>query len=151
MQSSTVMRAIWILQLQGWYSDTSEFLEQRGMPLELARRFEANAAGDRDQVLQGVVEVIVHDYIVERLGMSDVVGGGGQSAFDHLVAVLAARGQTGAQRIERRRQDENRRGLREMLPHLFGTLPVDFQQDVMAGVEVPTKTALRCAVIVAVY
>src|SRR3569833_1494410 len=101
MQSSTVMRAIWILQLQGWYSDTSEFLEQRGMPLELARRFEANAAGARDQVLQGV-------------------GGGGLSAFYHLVGARAARGQTGAQRIERRRQDDNRRGLREMLPHLFG-------------------------------
>ena len=32
-------------------SDTFEFLEKGGMPNQLARRFEANAAGDGEQVL----------------------------------------------------------------------------------------------------
>ena len=50
-----------------------------------------------DQIQQGMVEIIIDDYIVERLGMSDVLGGGGQTALDHLLAVLLPANEAGAQ------------------------------------------------------
>jgi len=57
MQSSTVA-GIGIHQLHGAGLER-RIRRTRGVPIQLARRFETNAAGNGDQILQGVVEIIV--------------------------------------------------------------------------------------------
>ncbi|KAG1456627.1 hypothetical protein G6F57_015056 [Rhizopus arrhizus] len=95
----------------------------------------AQAAGGEDgaQLVDGGVEHLVDDHVVELVEVQHLVTRRAQALGDDRLAVLAALAHAVLQRLLGRRQDEHGDRARHQLAHLLRALPVDFQQHVLAG------------------
>jgi hypothetical protein len=84
--------------------------------------------------------------------VADLVVGTRHSAAHHFFGVLGAGEQAALQFLERWRQDEDRNQVFErVLRQLLGTLPVDVEQNVLAGLQGIKHRATRRAVGIAEY
>ena len=116
------------------------FLQQQAVGLE-----------HRLQLLQRHAEVIVDDDVVILVVVHHLADGFLHAPGDDLLAVLAAAIKTLAQGLLARWQDEHRQRLGHQPAHLLGTLPVDFQDQVVALVQGFLQRTARSAVEVAEY
>jgi len=99
---------------------------------QLPRSGKPSRAHDRAQVVDCSCKVLIHNNIIELAAVAHFFARGVEALQDYLGRILAALFQPVAQQGERGRQDENVDGFRNQAAHLQRTLPVDFQQYVMA-------------------
>jgi len=85
------------------------------------------------QFIQCDVKVLINNNIFAFWGVCDLASGVHQPTSDHRWVVLTTRLQACFERFERGRQDENTDCGRQELPDLPGTLPIDFEYDVLPG------------------
>ncbi len=83
--------------------------------------------------------------------MQHLFAGGGQALRHDDLAVLPALAHALVQRLARGRQDEDADRIGHLLAHLACALPVDFQQDVVAGGQLRLHRLPRSALPVAMH
>ena len=110
-----------------------QFVQQPGVADTLARRLQARGADDCRQVVDSGCKVLIDNNIVEFRPVLHFGERTGQPLRNDRGAVLPALFQSLLQRMQRRRQDEDVHGIRDQLPHLRGTLPVDLEQNILPG------------------
>src|SRR3546814_242315 len=106
--------------------------QQRLDQLRVALRLDppAQPAGgeDRAHLVDGGIEVLVDDDVVELVVVRHLLAGRRQAPGHDGLAILAALAHALVERLARRRQDEHADSIGHLLAHLARALPVDLQQ-----------------------
>ncbi len=101
---------------------------------------------DRFEVGQGLFEVFVDDQIFRVFVVRHFTIGVAHTSFDGRGVVGTAAAQALFQHFARRRQNEDTDRIGHFLFHLAGTLPVDFEDDVLAAIEQFLRRCARAAI-----
>src|SRR5206468_483046 len=113
--------------------------------------FFALSADDVGELLPSVVEVIVNYSVFELAGVRQLLARVLHAALDDVLGILPAGAHAPLQLLDRRRQDEDADRVGIELAHLLRTLPVDFEDQVVAALQRIEDQLLRSAVAVAVH
>lgn len=116
--------------MRGGYA---QLREQLRIAHGLGRKTQPRGTDDLHQFRQGYAKFLINNNIFAFRRVRDLAAGSQQAARDDLGRILAAGLQAAFQLVDGRRQDEYADGLGVALLDLPRALPVDFQQDVMAG------------------
>src|SRR5690606_35222142 len=110
-----------------------EAVEQRPVPAALLREPTPRRLDDGGKLPKRAGKLLINNNIFEPAGLGQFGSRRLDTLLDDFGAVLSAAFQAAAQLLDRRRGDEHQHRIGELAPHLHGALPVDLQDDVLAG------------------
>src|SRR5439155_10288019 len=141
--SSIVMRAMAL--------HSGQLSNQRPMSGTLLRATQPRRPHDSGQVVDGRSKLLINNNIIELAAVAHFLARRVEPALDGLGIVLAPPQEALPEQGDRRRQDEDVDRLRNEFSHLRCPLPVDLEQDVLAGFHLVFKPAPAGRVPVAVH